>query len=220
MARRTIQLTDALYEYLLSVSLREPEVLRRLRAETAGMERAECQTAPEQGQFMALLVRLMGAARALEIGVFTGYSSLWVALALPADGEMIACDVNADWTATALRYWKEAGVDGKIDLRLGPAAETLERLAAEGRAGSFDFAFIDADKRGYDSYYEGCLRLMRSGGLIAIDNVLRHGAVADPAVRDAETESVRALNRKIAADRRVDISLVPVADGLTLARKR
>jgi len=220
MALRSIGLSDTLQEYLLSVSLREPEILRRLREETAAMPRADCQTAPEQGQFMAFLVRLMGARRTLEVGVFTGYSSLWVALALPPDGEMTACDISAEWTAVARRYWAEAGVAGKIDLRLSPAAETLPRLLAEGRGDSVDFAFIDADKLNYDAYYEGCLALLRPGGLLAIDNVLRHGAVADPQDTAPETGAVRALNRKLLEDERVDISLVPIADGLTLARKR
>ena len=220
MARRTMSLTDELYDYILSVSLREPEVLFRLREETAALPWAECQISPEQGQFIAFLVRLLGARRALEVGVFTGYSSLWVALALPEDGQMIACDVNAEWTTTAQRYWREAGVDHKIDLRLAPAVETLDELVETGESSSFDFAFIDADKQNYDAYYERCLRLVRPGGLIAIDNVLRYGLVADEGAQDWTTRETRTLNRKLHADERVDISLVPIADGLTLVRKR
>ncbi len=220
MARRTISLTDQLYEYLLAVSLRESDILQRLRQETSGHEMASCQIAPEQGQFMALLVKLLGARQTLEIGVFTGYSSLWTALALPEDGEIVACDISDEWTATARRYWEEAGVSHKIDLRLGPAVETLKQLIKEGQSNRFDFAFIDADKRNYDAYYEYCLKLVRPGGLIAIDNVLRHGAVVDRAIQDQDTQAIRALNKKILTDTRVDISLVPIADGLTLVLKR
>lgn len=220
MSRRTISLTDELYEYLLGVSLRESDILHRLRQETSEHEMAHCQTAPEQGQFMALMVKLLGARRTLEIGVFTGYSSLWTALALPEDGEIVACDISAEWTATARQYWEEAGVADKVDLRLGSAVETLKQLIKEGQANRFDFAFIDADKRNYDAYYEHCLKLVRPGGLIAIDNVLRHGAVIDKAVQDEDTKAIRALNVKIHADTRVDISLVPIADGLTLVLKR
>jgi predicted O-methyltransferase YrrM len=220
MSNRTIPLTDRLYEYMLAVSLREAELLKRLRAETAKDEMAQMQIAPEQGQFMALLVRLLGARKCLEIGVFTGYSSLSVALALPADGRLVACDISEKWTRIARRYWQEAGVAAKIDLKLGPALESLDELLAAGEGGSFDFAFIDADKSGYDSYYEGCLKLLRSGGLIAIDNIFWNGAVADPAENDEDTLALRALNTKIHGDERVDISLVPIADGLTLARKR
>ena len=219
MARRTIPLTDALYDYMLDVSLREPDVLRRLREETALHEMAECQIAPEQGQFMALLVKLLWAKRTLEVGVFTGYSAAWVALALPSDGQVVACDVNEEWTAVARRYWKEAGISDRIDLHLAPAVETLEKLVEIGQEDSFDFAFIDADKPSYDAYYEHCLKLVRPGGLIAFDNTLRRGRVLEE-TRDEGTQVVRALNEKLHADARVDISLVPIADGVTLARKR
>ncbi len=220
MSRRTVSLTEELYEYLLSVSLREPDLLRRLRAETAELPNPECQIAPEQGQFMAFLVKLMGARRTLEVGVFTGYSSLVVALALPEDGQVVACDISAEWTAVARQYWDEAGVAHKVDLRLAPALETLDRLLEEGQEGSFDFAFIDADKVEYDAYYERCLQLIRPGGLIAFDNVFRHGRVADPTVTDEGTRTIRALNRKLHEDERIDLSMVPIGDGLTLARKR
>ncbi len=220
MSNRSINLTDDLYAYLRDVSLREPEVLQRLREETARDPMARMQIAPEQGQFMQMLVRLTGARRCIEVGVFTGYSSLAVALALPADGRIVACDVSEEWTAVARRYWAEAGVEGKIDLHNAPAAQTLNGLLSAGEAGAFDFAFIDADKEGYDGYYESCIELLRPGGLLAIDNVLWGGAVVDPAADDPDTVAIRALNRKIHADDRVDISLVPIADGLSLVRKR
>ncbi len=220
MSNRTLTLTDDLYQYLLDVSLREPEALRRLRRETASHPMARMQIAPEQGQFMALLVRLLGARRALEVGVFTGYSALAVALALPPDGTLTACDVSEDYTAVARRYWQEAGVAGKIDLRIAPALETLEALLAEGQAGTFDFAFIDADKESYDAYYERALRLLRAGGLILLDNVLWSGRVAEADAQDADTQALRALNRKLHHDERIHLSLLPLADGLTLALKR
>ncbi len=220
MSNRTLTLTDDLYQYLLDVSLREPEVLRRLRRETASHPMARMQIAPEQGQFMALLVRLLGARRALEVGVFTGYSALAVALALPPDGTLTACDVSEDYTAVAQRYWQEAGVAGKIDLRIAPALETLEALLAEGQAGTFDFAFIDADKESYDAYYERALRLLRAGGLILFDNVLWSGRVAEADAQDADTQALRTLNRKLHHDERIHLSLLPLADGLTLALKR
>jgi caffeoyl-CoA O-methyltransferase len=194
--------------------------MRRLREETAPMENANMQVGPEQGQFMALLVELVGARNALEVGTFTGYSALAVALALPEDGRLVACDVSEEWTAVGRRYWEEAGVAHKIDLRLAPAVETLDALLAEGRGGTFDFAFIDADKEGYDAYYERALELTRSGGLILLDNTLWRGKVADPTISDADTEALRALNTKLASDERVTLSLLPVGDGLTLARKR
>jgi predicted O-methyltransferase YrrM len=219
MARRTISLTEALYDYMLDVSLREPDVLRRLREETARHEMARCQISPEQGQFMALLVKLIGAKRTLEIGVFTGYSAAWVALALPADGQVIACDVNEEWTTIARRYWKEAGVSDKIDLRLAPAVETLGKLVQTEQGSSFDFAFIDADKPNHDAYYEYCLKLVRPGGLIAFDNTLAQGRVLEDTMSEY-TRTIHTLNRKLHTDTRVDISLVPIADGLTLARKR
>ena len=220
MANRTITLSDGLYDYLLDVSLREPDVLRRLREETAKIPAAAMQIAPEQGQFMALLVELMGARKAIEVGTFTGYSSLSVALALPPGGRLVACDVNEEWTDVARRYWAEAGVADRIDLRLAPALETLDGLIAEGEAGTFDFAFIDADKAGYDAYYERILTLLRPGGLVSVDNVLWSGRVIDTAKQDSDTRAIRAFNEKIHADPRVSLSLVPIGDGLTLARKR
>lgn len=220
MGKRTLNLTDPLYDYLLSVSLRESSVLQELRAETAQHPMARMQISPEQGQFMALLLRLMGARRTLEIGVFTGYSTLCAAMALPDDGRIIACDVNPEWTAMGRRHWQNAGVEHKIDLRIAPAAHTLSQLIAQGLHGQFDFAFIDADKGNYDTYYEACLKLLRPGGLVAIDNVLWGGAVADPSARDEDTQAIRALNNKLHQDSRIDLSLVPIADGLTLARRR
>jgi caffeoyl-CoA O-methyltransferase len=206
--------------YIRNVSLREPEFLARLREQNMKSPHASMQVAPDQGQFLGLLVRLMGARRALEVGVFTGYSSTSVALALPDDGQLVACDVSEEYTATARRVWRDAGVEGKIELRLGPAAATLERLLADGQAGTFDFTFIDADKKNYDRYYESALQLVRRGGLIAVDNVLWHGKVLDPAVQDEDTRAIRAFNRKLHADERVWISLLTIGDGLTLAVKR
>ena len=220
MSRRTEPLTDELYDYLLRVSLREPEVLRRLREETGGLEKAGMQISPEQGQFMALLVELIGARRTLEVGTFTGYSALVVALALPADGRVVACDVSEEWTAVARRYWKEAGVAHKIDLRLGPAVDTLESLLGEGHRDDFDFVFIDADKVSYEAYFELALELVRPGGLVAVDNTLWHGRVIDPAETDADTEAIRRFNARLASDERVTLSLVPIGDGVSLARKR
>jgi predicted O-methyltransferase YrrM len=219
MSTRTLTLDDDLYRYLLDVSLREHPVMMQLRAVTREHAHANMQISPEQGQFMALLVNLAGARRTLEIGVFTGYSALAVALALPADGRITACDVNEDYTAIARDFWKKAGVDHKIDLHLAPAIDTLDALIADGQAGCFDFAFIDADKTGYDAYYERCLTLLRRGGLIVIDNVLWGGSVAHPA-EDEDTAAIQALNRKLRDDERIDLSMLPVGDGLTLARKR
>jgi predicted O-methyltransferase YrrM len=219
MSNKTINLTDELYRYMISVSLREPDLLRELRAETAADPMANMQIAPEQGQFMALLIKLMGAARTLEVGVFTGYSALSVALAMPASGKLTACDISEAWTSIARRYWERAGVADRIDLRLGPAVDTLDALITAGHAGSYDFAFIDADKENYDAYYEQSLQLLRPGGLIVIDNVLWDGRVADASVNDADTRAIRALNKKLHADPRVSLSLIPVADGLTLALK-
>lgn len=220
MTNKTIRLSDALYDYLLSVSSREPEVLRHLRAETASYPEANMQIAPEQGQLMTFLVRLLGVKKAIEIGVFTGYSSLCVALGLPPDGQLIACDVNPQWTSVAERYWRQAGIAGKIDLRLAPAVETLQQLLAGGAAGTFDYAFIDADKESYIDYYELSLLLLRPGGLILVDNVLWGGRVADPGAQDQATEAIRRFNLHLKEDARVDLSMIPVADGLTLARKR
>lgn len=220
MSLKSTLVTDAVYDYILANSLREPEVLRRLREETAGHSLANMQIAPEQGQFMALLVELTGARRILEIGVFTGYSSTSLALALPADGMLTACDISKKHTDVARRYWEMAGVLDKIDLRIGPALDTLDGLLAEGRAGRYDLAFIDADKVNYDAYYERSLSLLRKGGLIMVDNVLWNGQVADPTFDDEDTQAIRTLNRKIYADSRVGTSLLPVADGITLALKR
>jgi predicted O-methyltransferase YrrM len=220
MSKRTIELTEALYDYLLSVSLREPEILTRLRAETAERSNAIMQIAPDQGQFMRLLAELLGVRHAIEVGTFTGYSALSVALALPPDGRLIACDVSEDYTAVARRYWAEAGVADKIDLRLGPALATLDGLIAEGGAERYDFLFIDADKTNYDGYYERGLTLLRPGGIALIDNVLWDGKVADPTCDDEDTEAIRALNEKLHGDARVSLALVPIGDGLTLARKR
>ena len=220
MSRQSLTLSDALYDYLLEVSLREPPLLARLREETAALPRSGMQISPEQGQFMALLAELVGARRVLEVGTFTGYSALVVALALPADGRIITCDVDEDMTAIAQRYWAEAGVADKIDLRLGPAVDTLDALLADGGADTFDFAFVDADKENYDAYYERALALLRQGGLMVIDNVLWSGAVADPEQQDADTSALRALNAKLHGDQRVSLSLLPVCDGITLARKR
>jgi len=217
---RMTPLTAELHAYLVEASVREPEVLQRLRAETQPLEWSGMQIGPEQGQFMRFLVETIGARRALEVGVFTGYSSISVALGLPADGELVACDVSEEWTSIARRYWVEAGVADKITLHLRPAVETLDGLLAAGRAGDFDFAFVDADKAGYDAYYERCLKLLRPGGVVAFDNVLWGGSVADPKDTSADTEALRALNRKLRDDDRVAISMVPIGDGLTLARKR
>ncbi|MGI8989897.1 MAG: class I SAM-dependent methyltransferase [Bryobacteraceae bacterium] len=219
MASRSYLLSEALQNYLASMIVREPDVLKRLRAETASQPMAIMQIPPEQGQFLALLVRLMGAKRTLEVGVFTGYSSLAVALALPDDGKIVACDVSEEFTAVARRYWEEAGVARKIDLRLGTAAETLGRLIDEGQAGSFDFAFIDADKPSYWSYFEHCLKLLRQGGLIAVDNVLQEGKVADPGSREPHVLAIREFNDRLRGDTRVDFCMLPLADGLTLALK-
>ena len=219
MSNRTIELTDQLHRYLLDVSLREPALLARLRSETAKMAEANMQIAPEQGQFMALLAKLLNARNYLEIGTFTGYSALAVALAMPEDGRVVACDISEAFTSVARRYWKEAGVDARIDLRLAPALDSLDKLIADGAEGRFDYAFIDADKKNYAGYYERTLKLLRPGGLVAVDNVLWDGAVIDPDRQDEDTTAIRAFNKAIRADDRVEISLVPVGDGLTLARK-
>ena len=220
MSNRTIALDDRLYDYLRAVSLREPALLARLREETSALPAARMQIAPEQGQFMAMLVRLLNAREILEIGTFTGYSALAMALALPPDGRIVACDINDEWTAIGRRYWREAGVAERIDLRLAPALQTLEALLADGGQDRFDFAFIDADKTGYRAYYEACLKLVRPGGLIAVDNTLWDGRVADNSVQDADTCAIRAFNAALHDDVRVDVSLVPIGDGLTLARRR
>jgi predicted O-methyltransferase YrrM len=220
MANSTLGLENQLYNYLLSISLREPDILASLREETAKHPMGKMQIAPEQGQFMELLVQLMGATKTIEIGVFTGYSSLCVALALPPNGQIIACDVSEEYTAIARRYWEAAGVANKISLHLGPAINTLDKLIADGQAGTFDFAFIDADKENYEAYFERSLQLVRNGGLIVIDNVLWSGLVVDPRVQDTSTVAIRSFNDKLRNDPRVTLSVVPIADGLTLALKR
>ena len=220
MSHTHTNLTSELAEYLRRVSLREPDVMRRLRERTASVPEARMQITPEQGQFMQLLVQMLDARKTLEVGVFTGYSSLAVALALPPDGRVTACDVSEEWTSIGKPYWQEAGVAHKIDLHLAPAVETLDRLIADGQQGTYDFAFIDADKANYDRYYERALVLVRVGGLIGIDNVLWHSKVIDPSVNDADTIAIRDLNEKIHGDERVSLSLIPIGDGLTLARKR
>ncbi|MCB1322635.1 MAG: class I SAM-dependent methyltransferase [Leptospiraceae bacterium] len=218
MSRDTIHLSDDLLNYIRRETVRESAVLADLRRETADHDMARMQIAAEQGQLLQLLVKLIGARRAVEVGVFTGYSSVCIASALPSDGYLLACDVNAEYTDMARRYWERAGLSAKIELRLAPATETLRALEAQ-QAAPFDFAFIDADKENYDAYYESCLRLLRPGGLIAVDNVLWGGSVVDESKQDAVTRAIRALNTKIGRDERVDNALVPVADGLMLARK-
>jgi len=220
MSNQSIGLSDELHEYLLSVSLREPEVMQRLRAETADHPKSNMQIAPEQGQFLQFLVRLIGARRTLEIGVFTGYSALAVASALPPTGTLVACDVSEEYTDVARRYWTEAGVADRIDLRIAPAEETLAALLDDGQAGTFDFSFIDADKESYDSYYEQSLELLRPGGVIALDNVFRDGRVTNPDIEDESVRAIQRLNEKLHSDERVDLSMLPLADGVTLAMKR
>lgn len=212
---RSVALTDKLYEYVITHGVRETAVQRELREATRKLPHGGMQIGPEQGALMQMLVRLMGARRCLEVGTFTGYSALAVALALPRDGTILCCDVSEEWTAIAGKYWKKAGVDKKIELRLGPALETLAKVN-----GPFDFAFIDADKPNYGKYYERCLELVRAGGLIAIDNTLWSGQVANERSKDEDTLALQALNKKLATDERVDIALVPIGDGLTLAMKR
>lgn len=217
---RAISMTDTLYKYLLENSLRDHPVLRELREETAQLPQAVMQIGPDQGQLLALLTRLVGAKRCIEVGVFTGYSSLAVAMALPEDGTILALDVSDEWTSIARRYWKKAGVEHKIDLRLGKALATLDTLISLRESGRYDMAFIDADKGNYLAYYERCLELVRRGGLIAIDNTLWSGRVADPGNKEADTLALRAFNQALHHDERVDLSLLPVGDGLTLALKR
>lgn len=217
---QTLGLEKHIYEYLQSVSIREAEILTQLRQETAQHPMAKMQIAPEQGQFMALLVQLIAAKKTLDVGVFTGYSSLVVALALPTDGKVVACEINQEYAAIARRWWQQAGVSHKIDLHIAPAGETLAQLLAAGEAETFDFVFIDADKSNYETYYELALQLLRPCGLIAVDNVLWSGRVAEPQVQDNRTNKIRAFNRKLHEDERISLSLVPIADGLTLALKR
>ena len=217
---RHFSFDEPIYKYLVKTSVRETDVARRLREETQQLPMAQMQIGPDQGQFLQLLVQLIQAKKTLEVGVFTGYSSLWVAAALPDDGKIVACDVSEEYTAVARRYWKEAGVDHKIDLRLRPALETLDELLAQGGASHFDFAFIDADKSNYDNYYERALKLIRTGGLIAVDNTIWSGRVADPNESDTDTVAIRKLNEKLHRDERVALSMLTVGDGLTLAMKR
>jgi predicted O-methyltransferase YrrM len=220
MSNGSIGLDESLNTYLVEVGVREHPVLTALRRETASLPSAGMQIAPEEGALLAMLVRLLPAHRILEVGTFTGYSSTVMALAQPADGRITCCDVSREWTDIARRAWTDAGVADRVDLRLAPAVETLDGLLAAGEAGGYDLAFIDADKGSYDAYYERALQLVRSGGLIAIDNVLWSGRVADDSVTDDDTTAIRALNVKIAADERVEVVMVPIADGLTLARVR
>jgi predicted O-methyltransferase YrrM len=219
MGKRSL-VSDAIEHYVSEVITRETPLQRRLREETATLPWSRMQIGPDQGALLAMLVHLIGARRALEVGTFTGYSALAVAMALPDDGKLIACDISEEWTAIARRYWQEAGLASKIDLRLGPATATLAALLRDGGTDSFDFAFIDADKPSYDAYYESCLRLVRPGGLLVVDNVLWSGAVADPAENDEDTTAIRALNHKMREDPRVEVCLLTVGDGVTLARKR
>ena len=220
MSRRTLGLSEQLHAYLLENSLREPAALTRLREETGAMDNPDLQVAPEQGQFLYLLAELTGARQILEIGTFTGYSAAWMAMALPDDGQLIACDISADDTRIARRVWNELTLSGRIDLRLQPALQTLEDLLADGGEARFDMAFIDADKENYDGYYERCLKLLRPGGLICVDNTLWHGRVVEAEASDADTQAIRALNAKLRDDDRITLSMVPIGDGLTLCRKR
>ena len=219
MAKKTLDLDDTLYDYLLSVSLRDTPLLKALREETETLDMGIMQIAADQGQFMALLVKLIAARNIIEIGTFTGYSALAMAQAMPPGGQLIACDVSEKWTTIARRYWQEAGVADRIDLRLAPAMETIDQLLTEGRAETFDFAFIDADKQNQLAYYERCLQLIRPGGLIAVDNVLWGGSVANPHNQTEDTIAIRRFNQFVLDDPRVDISIVPIGDGLTLARR-
>lgn len=220
MSSRNAYIADEIYGYILDNSLREPPILEKLRRQTQEMPEGMMQISPDQGQFMGLVVRLTGARRVVEVGTFTGYSSTVMALALPADGHLVACDESAEYTDIAARYWREAGVADRIELRLGAAVGSLDALLTEGAAGSFDIAFIDADKVNYAAYYERCLELLRPGGLVMIDNVLWGGRTADAKVEDGSTAAIRALNAAIHRDERVDCSLLSVGDGLTLACKR
>ena len=220
MSNQSISLPDELHEYLLSVSLREPDVMQRLRTETAEHPRSEMQIAPEQGQFLRFLVRLIGVRRSIEVGVFTGYSALAVAMELPPTGTLVACDVSEEYTGVARRYWVEAGVADRIDLRIAPAEETLSALLEDGQDGTFDFSFIDADKETYDTYYEQSLKLLRPGGVIALDNMFRGGRVTDPEVEEESVRAIQRLNEKLRGDERVHLSMLPLADGVTLAMKR
>lgn len=220
MTRRSLPLDDGLYDYLLNVSLRESPLLSQLREETAARAEAHWQIAPEQGQFMALLVRLCGARTVLEVGTYTGYSALCMAEALPVDGRLLCCDLPGDYNAVAQRYWRQAGVEERIALKLGPALETLSRLERSGEIETFDLIFIDADKANYPAYLEHALVLLRPGGLLLFDNTLWGGRVLEAASDSADTRAIQSLNRRLKDDERIDLSLLPVGDGLTLCRKR
>ena len=221
MSGKTLNLSDELYDYLLSVSVREPDLLTRLRAETAKDDLTRrMQITPDQGRFMAFIAELINAKRAIEIGVSTGYSSLVTAMALPDNGYIVACDISREWTSIAERYWAEAGVSQKIDLRIAPALDTLKQLIAEGQENTFDIVFIDADKTNYENYYESCLQLLRVGGVIILDNVLWGGSVIDKNDNEEDTRAIRAINEKVYNDKRVSMTMLPVADGLTLVMKR
>lgn len=221
MAIQTIAVDNDLYKYMIEVSLREPDVMKRLRDETYALASRDLASAPEQSQLMAFLLKLMGAKRAIEIGVYTGYSTLAMALALPEDGKLVACDVDDEWTSIGVRYWKEAGVDNRINLRLGSALETLTKMIADpGELGIYDFAYIDADKQNNLNYIEACTKLLRTGGLIAIDNIFAEGRIIDDSVQGESIETVREMNRRLLVDERFDLSLVPIGDGMTFLRKR
>jgi caffeoyl-CoA O-methyltransferase len=220
MTIKALNLDEKLYRYLLSVSFRETDLLQKLRVETRALPEFNMQITPEQGQFLGLLAKIVGAKKVLEVGVFTGYSSLSILMALPAEGRLVACDLSEEWTAMAERYWTLAGVRHQVDLRLGLALDTLNQLITDGESATFDMAFIDADKSHYRDYYEAALRLVRPGGLIVIDNLLWSGKVADPKVSDPDTLAIRDLNDRLHRDERIDYSLIPMADGIGIARVR
>lgn len=220
MSNRTLNLDERLYAYLLQHSLRETDTMQRLREVTAQQEWSQMQIAPEQGQFMALLVELLGAKRIIEVGTYTGYSALCMAQALPEDGQLICCDVSEEWTSIGQDFWQQAGVAERIQLHIAPALDTLQQLLEQGEAGQFDMAFIDADKTNYPQYYEQCLQLLRPGGLLLLDNMLWDGAVANPENQEESTQVLRALNTQLQQDERVSVSVVPIGDGVSLVRKR
>jgi len=220
MSNKTLGLSTELHEYVVAMGAREHPLLRRLRQETAELPQHNMQIAPEQGAFLAMLVELTGATRCIEVGTFTGYSALASALALPPEGRLVCCDVSEEWTSVARRYWAEAGVEDKIDLRIAPAIETLDALLADGAQATYDYAFVDADKSSYADYYDRLLELLRPGGLMVLDNTLWGGEVLDPDPQDKDTAALQALNQRLRDDSRISLSLLPIADGVTLARKR